>query len=311
MNLFCIFKTQFSTPDTTTRRFLRTWTPHPGSVLFTLVVVGLVLFVRDVRAFPLGQGGGGGGADVTQTMPYQGYLTDLDGGPVDDVSLDITFRLYDSQSDGNLVGCEEHRDVPIRQGIFQRELGGGPSEDNNVAQCFTNPVITMEMLTEPGHWLGVTVGDEDEMTPRQRLSSVPGAVSAAQLYGTTQWYTLPLPDAMESFNDNNSNLMCRKFNGWIELRGAVEFTPSPSSLGSKPYKNYTIPLDYEPCQPQTIRYLPATCGFDTADLLAAAQCLLIIAPDIGITVKVFDTESDTNFNVVFLEGVKFWAGESE
>lgn len=53
MNLLQIFKTQLSTPDKPTRRFLRTWTPHPGSVLFTLVVVGLVLFVRYVRVFPL------------------------------------------------------------------------------------------------------------------------------------------------------------------------------------------------------------------------------------------------------------------
>ncbi|MEZ4711935.1 MAG: hypothetical protein R3A44_32415 [Caldilineaceae bacterium] len=177
MNLLQALKAQFSTPDTLTRRFLRTWMPHPGSVLFTLVVVGLVLFVRDVSAFPLL--GATTQTTTNSTISYQGYLTNQNGEPLDNVKLDMVFRLYDAADapyDRNSCvqasGClwSESQSVAVTDGVFLVELG-------------SQEALSDQILQTKDLWIGIRVGGDAEMTPRQQLTSVPRAVNAERLDG--------------------------------------------------------------------------------------------------------------------------------
>jgi hypothetical protein len=93
---------------------------------------------------------------------YQGYLTDDSGNPIND-TLSMTFSIYDAASDGTQLWTET-QSVTVTNGLFNVLLGS------------VNPI-------EPGDltgvsYLGITVGSDPEMTPRQQLVSVAYALRA-------------------------------------------------------------------------------------------------------------------------------------
>lgn len=147
--------------------------PAPSSALFTLLVVGLMLFAQSVGAWPLGD------TTATNTLPsmirYQGRLTDLNGVPQDG-EFDLVFRLYDQQDKpvDQADWVEEHTAVQnarvtVEDGLFNVWLGS------------LQP-ITDTLLAGGDLYLGVTVGNDqvsdEEMSPRERLTGVPFALLA-------------------------------------------------------------------------------------------------------------------------------------
>jgi hypothetical protein len=104
---------------------------------------------------------------------YHGYLTDTLGEPIDCPSADVcpsgpvalTFRLYAEPAGGEPVWEETLESVPVSQGRLNLLLG-------------ESAPITAPALAEEA-WLGLTVGDGEELAPRQYLASVPYAVRAA------------------------------------------------------------------------------------------------------------------------------------
>ena len=109
------------------------------TVLTLLLVLGL-----SVTAF----------AAVPRLINYQGRLTDAGDTPLEG-SFDITFRIYDAQSGGNLL-WEETQSVLIQKGVFSVLLGG--TKDLDLA--FDKP-----------YWLAIKVGADSEMSPRQQIAS--------------------------------------------------------------------------------------------------------------------------------------------
>lgn len=100
-------------------------------------------------------------AQVPRTMAYQGFLTTSAGQPVS-ASLSMTFSLYD-QSSGGAALWAETRTVQVSNGAYTVLLG----EVTPLALAFDKP-----------YWLGVAVGADPEMTPRQALASAPYALKA-------------------------------------------------------------------------------------------------------------------------------------
>jgi hypothetical protein len=94
-------------------------------------------------------------AQVPQTLHYQGYLTSSAGQPVSGAAQ-ITFRLYDAASGGNLLWQETHASVNVADGNYQAILGS------------TTP---FSLPFDAQYWLGITVGADAEMAPRQALAS--------------------------------------------------------------------------------------------------------------------------------------------
>jgi hypothetical protein len=107
-----------------------------------------------------------GRAQVPQTISYQGALTDSSGAPVTG-PVDMTFSLWDSP---NIVGAtllwQETLDVMVANGAFEVLLGADAGNPLPAA-IFENPV-----------YLGIAVGGDAEMTPRQALAAVGYAVRA-------------------------------------------------------------------------------------------------------------------------------------
>jgi len=87
---------------------------------------------------------------------YQGYLTDAGGNPIDG-NMDMTFTIYDSFTGGSSVWTED-QEVFVNTGLFNVLLG-------------KNNPISADLLAGD-RYLGVQVGADPEMEPRQQLVSV-------------------------------------------------------------------------------------------------------------------------------------------
>lgn len=99
------------------------------------------------------------------TMAYQGYLTSSAGTPVTD-TVSVSFKLYATASGGTALWSET-QNVTVANGLYSVVLG---SSSSLASVPFDQP-----------YWLGVTIGTDAEMTPRQPLTSAPYAQTASRL----------------------------------------------------------------------------------------------------------------------------------
>jgi hypothetical protein len=95
---------------------------------------------------------------VSNYIPIQGRLTDSGGHPLDG-TYNLTFRLYETSSAGTAL-CEDVRGVTVAGGIFSTYM--------RADSC---PIDGRQL------YLGVEVGSDGEMTPRQFVDNVPYAWS--------------------------------------------------------------------------------------------------------------------------------------
>lgn len=106
-------------------------------------------------------------SNMVQAVPmmttYQGHLADANGHPLN-TTVNMMFALYDAPTGGTLVWSETHSGVTITQGVFSVVLGSDePFEQEDF---------------EGERYLGMTVGDDPEMMPREQLTSVAFAIKA-------------------------------------------------------------------------------------------------------------------------------------
>ena len=103
-------------------------------------------------------------AAVPPNLAVQGVLADATGAPRNG-NFDITFRIYNVATAGAALWSETHASVPVARGLFNVTLGD---------------MTSLATLTfDAQYYLGVQVGSDPEMTPRQRLSASPYARRAA------------------------------------------------------------------------------------------------------------------------------------
>jgi len=101
---------------------------------------------------------------VPMTTNYQGYLENTEAEPLN-ATVKMTFALYASAQGGNALWTETHQQIEITDGVFSVTLGS------------QNPFTDDSLAGE--RYLGVTVGSDPEMTPRQPLTSAFFAMRAA------------------------------------------------------------------------------------------------------------------------------------
>ena len=95
---------------------------------------------------------------TTSSISYQGRLADTAGEPLSG-TYTMTFRLYGVVSGGTVLDTDTHS-VEVTEGLF------------NTAVDFDQEYFDGRAL-----WIGITVGIDPEMSPRQELRSVPYALS--------------------------------------------------------------------------------------------------------------------------------------
>jgi hypothetical protein len=107
-------------------------------------------------------------AAVPAPLTHQGRLLDADGQPVMTNQV-FTYKIYDAATDGNVLWTETLT-VPVDVGYFSVQLG------------LMSP-ISDALLTGGDRYLGIQVGTDPEMIPREQLSSVPYARIAGEVSG--------------------------------------------------------------------------------------------------------------------------------
>lgn len=143
----------------------RRWLPTPGNAIFTLALVFILLWAQNVGALNLGAPAVG---TSTSTIAYQGRLADSEGVPLTE-TLNMSFRLY-TQANGGIAQWTEQwtgsNGVRVSDGLFNVMLGS------------LDPIPQNIITGNDTLFLGITVGTDDEMSPRVQLGSVPFAVQA-------------------------------------------------------------------------------------------------------------------------------------
>ena len=105
---------------------------------------------------------GVGHAQIPRTINYQGYLTSPSGGAIS-ASLPMVLKIYGVVSGGSALHTEPQT-IAVTNGIFNVLLGSGVS-------------LTLPFDTQ--YYLGVTVGADGELVPRQALAASPYSIRAA------------------------------------------------------------------------------------------------------------------------------------
>jgi hypothetical protein len=108
-------------------------------------------------------------AGVPYLLNYQGKLATAGGTPVT-ATVNMTFCAYAAATGGAALWCETQSNVPVQNGIFNVLLGSVNALDPSI---FTGQSL----------YLGVQVGSDPEMAPRQRIVSVGYAIAAETLKG--------------------------------------------------------------------------------------------------------------------------------
>jgi hypothetical protein len=97
-------------------------------------------------------------AAVPSSVNYQGYLTDASGQPVSG-TVDMTFGFYTSPTGTDApLWTETQSSVSVMNGIYSVSLG---------------TVTPLNLPFDQQYWLGMKIGTDVEMIPRQPIVAVP------------------------------------------------------------------------------------------------------------------------------------------
>ncbi len=113
-----------------------------------------------------------------RVLNYQGYLADTLGSPLDD-TLDMTFSIYDAETDGNELWTETQSSILIERGVFSVLLGGVSEIPDTV---FTQG---------SERWLELILETTDTLSPRTRITAV--AYAYTSTHADTADYALATP----------------------------------------------------------------------------------------------------------------------
>lgn len=131
---------------------------HSRWLTFVVSIIAILAWVNPVHAVDIQK----------KLINFQGYLTDNSDPPVPfDGTFDITFRIYETPGSQTPIWTEQHTAATIVRGNTSVLLGSITDLNSFV-------------FDEP-RYLGIQVGTDPEMTPRQRLLPAFHATSADRL----------------------------------------------------------------------------------------------------------------------------------
>ena len=147
-------------------------------------------------------------AGVPQIINYQGALTDKTGKAVPDGNFSIEFKIYDVASGGAALWSERWdtpNQIPVVGGNFNVMLG------------FQAPIPAAFFADHPVAYLGMKVGTDSEMLPRQQITSVGYAFTAGN--GTPKGGIIMWSGAIDRIPD-----------GWALCDGVERTLPDGSKI---------------------------------------------------------------------------------
>lgn len=127
-------------------------------------------------------------AQVPETINFQGALKDGAGQALADGTYKLTFKLYQTETGGSALWIEE-QSVVVTDGILNAILGK------------VTTFASANIIFNKPFWLGISVQDDAEMTPRFELSSSPYALNPA---ATTGGGGVPVGTVIDWWRPNNN-----------------------------------------------------------------------------------------------------------
>ncbi len=185
---------------------------------------------------------------ASTSMQYQGVLLDpVTGQPKPDGTYNMTFRLYNT---GGGVVWLEQQSVPVKTGMFSVLLG-------SVTPLNTSDFNGQELS------LGVTVGSDAEMFPRQPIARVPYAFQALNAQTATTANTATTATTANAANNANnlcsSGGVCKDYRNTVFAYGIVGSGGSMVNafhLGSSSLSNGTYQFRLKESANTEINYDP-------------------------------------------------------
>ena len=194
----------------------------------TLVFVALLVMAQQIWASPLTERLTQTASGTSKTtINYQGYLTDSTGAPVND-AVDIQVRLYDVETGGTALWTETHTGVQVSDGLFALLLGSVTAFPDHLFK--DNDTL----------WLGVSVGSDSEMTPREQLSSAPYVLSSDSIpAGVIVMWSGPISSIPDGW------ALCDGTNGTPDLSdrfvlGVSSASENPGGIGGSHTKTLSV-----------------------------------------------------------------------
>jgi len=248
----------------------------------TILVVAIMLLVNEVAARP----------SLSQTsqslsngvLSYQGTLTDQQGTALTG-TYEMAFRIYPTMSGGTPLWTESRlgtNAVSVDNGLFSLMLG-------------SLVPIPLSAWEQPQLYLGVQVGNDPEMTPREKLTFVPGA-NVAQV-------GLTVPDGSitdQKLGQDVNNYQIQTGNNYSDTYGIPEWTLDEGN-GTRNYRTRITFDTVFPVIPSVIVTL------NMIDIWSGLNSRLAVSAE-NITADGFDlvyrTWADT---VVYGAGVSWFA----
>jgi hypothetical protein len=165
-----------------------------------------------------------GVAQTPRTMSFQGMLSDAGGRTIADGRHIISIALYDAPQGGTPLFTERH-DARVENGIFAVTIGS------------VTPLPAKINFTEQ-YWLGVTLDNGDEMSPRTALSSAPYALGASEAMSLSRNAT----NGIHSINGEHGAITVVGEGGTsITMNNNVMTISSPTATGGSGGTELTLP----------------------------------------------------------------------
>jgi hypothetical protein len=128
------------------------------------------------------------GEEIPSTFNYQGFLRDPTGD-LTTGSYTITARIYDLATGGTELYVTTVPNVTVRDGLFNIVLGD-------------DPPMSAEAFSDVPRYIGISLNDDPELMPRQRLHAVPWALTAKTLVSNAVIDGLTSTDDITAANIN-------------------------------------------------------------------------------------------------------------
>ncbi len=170
---------------------------------------------------------------INKQIGYQGSLRNSSGNAVPNASYDIVFKIYNVSSSGSPLWTGTYtasngNPVATNNGFFHVLLGSG-----------TGNTMTVD-FSQDEYYLSMAVGSDSEMTPRQRIASVPQAFNADKLNGLGSTALNVSGDvsgtlgatSVDKFKGNALSLTLLSNGNLLQYNGTNWVNVAPSALGT-------------------------------------------------------------------------------